>query len=94
MTPSGIEPATFRFVAQHLNHCATAVRRFQLLTEGFQSKMQKHREVLQRPDIPIVKRNSLVTNSPLPPYPLNQCFSTFVRPRPGKFFFHKTRARS
>jgi len=22
---SGIEPATFRFVAQHLNHCATAV---------------------------------------------------------------------
>jgi len=21
------------------------------------------------------------------------CFSTFVRPRPGKFFFHKTRAR-
>ena len=25
MTPSGIEPATSRFVAQHLNHCATAV---------------------------------------------------------------------
>ena len=24
LTPSGIEPATFRFVAQHLNHCATA----------------------------------------------------------------------
>jgi len=24
MAPSGIEPATFRFVAQHLNHCATA----------------------------------------------------------------------
>jgi len=22
---NGIEPATFRFVAQHLNHCATAV---------------------------------------------------------------------
>jgi len=25
MTPSGIEPANFQFVAQHLNHCATAV---------------------------------------------------------------------
>ena len=24
MTPAGFEPATFRFVAQHLNHCATA----------------------------------------------------------------------
>jgi len=24
MTPAGIEPATFRFVVQHLNHCATA----------------------------------------------------------------------
>jgi len=27
MTPAGIEPATFRFVAQLLNHCATAVPR-------------------------------------------------------------------
>jgi len=27
MTPAGIEPATFRFVPQHLNHCATAVPR-------------------------------------------------------------------
>ena len=26
MTPSGIQPTNFRFVAQHLNHCATAVR--------------------------------------------------------------------
>ena len=25
VTPAGIEPATVRFVAQHLNHCATAV---------------------------------------------------------------------
>jgi hypothetical protein len=25
MTPSGIEPATFLFVAQYLNHCASAV---------------------------------------------------------------------
>jgi len=26
--------------------------------------------------------------------PVEQCFSTSVRPRPGKFFFYKTRARS
>jgi len=25
LIPSGIEPVNFRFVAQHLNHCATAV---------------------------------------------------------------------
>ena len=25
LTPAGIEPATFRFIAQHLYHCATAV---------------------------------------------------------------------
>ena len=25
MTPAGIEPATFQFVAQYLNHCATAI---------------------------------------------------------------------
>ena len=25
LTPARIEPATFRFVAQYLNHCATAV---------------------------------------------------------------------
>ena len=26
MTLAGIEPATFRFVAQHLNHCAESTR--------------------------------------------------------------------
>jgi len=26
MTAAGIEPATFRFVAQRLNHCGTAVQ--------------------------------------------------------------------
>ena len=30
MTPAGIAPATFQFVAQNLNHCATAVRCLQL----------------------------------------------------------------
>jgi len=31
MTPSGIEPATFRFVAQHLNHSATAAPYLQII---------------------------------------------------------------
>jgi len=30
LTPAGIEPATFRIVAQHFNHCATAVPQIQL----------------------------------------------------------------
>jgi len=33
MTPVGIEPATFWFVAQRLNHCATAVPVYSVLTE-------------------------------------------------------------
>jgi len=31
LTPAGIEPATFRFVAQHINHCATAQSRVLVL---------------------------------------------------------------
>jgi len=31
MTPSRIEPATFRFVAQHLNHCTTVVPKISCL---------------------------------------------------------------
>jgi hypothetical protein len=34
MTPSGIEPLTFRFVAQHLKHCATAVPTLQKDQDG------------------------------------------------------------
>jgi hypothetical protein len=33
-TPSGIEPATFGFVAQHLNHCATVVPTLIYVGEG------------------------------------------------------------
>jgi len=41
MTPAGIEPPTFRFVAQHLNHCATAVpiRNYRLLLNKNSYKM-------------------------------------------------------
>jgi len=35
MTPAGIKPATFRFVAQHLNHCATAVPNLEYTTKKF-----------------------------------------------------------
>ena len=34
LTPAGIEPATFRFVAQHLNHCATAVEYQEYFLDG------------------------------------------------------------
>jgi len=37
MTPSGIESATFRFVAQHLNHCATAGREGKLQVRWLES---------------------------------------------------------
>ena len=36
MTPSGIEPATFRFVAQYLNHCANAVPHIMYLIHLYQ----------------------------------------------------------
>ena len=35
-----------------------------------------------------------VNYQPHPSFRLSQCFSTFVRPRSGKFFFHKRRAWS
>ena len=35
LTPAGIKPATFRFVAQHLTHCATAVSGFKKVTVNF-----------------------------------------------------------
>ena len=34
LTQAGIEPATFRFVAQHLSHCATAVPRLTGVKNG------------------------------------------------------------
>jgi len=38
LTPAGVEPATFRIVAQHLNHCATAVPRTTIDLDQFKSK--------------------------------------------------------
>jgi len=42
MTPSGIEPATFRFVAQNLNHCATAVPKRTVLVGIFDYYSSAH----------------------------------------------------
>jgi len=36
LTPAGIEPATFRFGAQHLNPCNTAFLRYQGLMKNLQ----------------------------------------------------------
>ena len=40
LTPARIEPAIFRFVAQHVNHCATAVRKEKLyyVANSFKNK--------------------------------------------------------
>jgi len=38
MTKSGNEPATFRFVVQHLNHCATVAPDTNLYTGGDSAK--------------------------------------------------------
>jgi len=43
MTPSGIEPAIFRFVAQHLNHCATAVPNSSVHSINTRNKHHLHR---------------------------------------------------
>jgi len=42
VTPSGIEPVTFRFVAQHLNHCATVVSLCPHDSDFFSDTFQLH----------------------------------------------------
>ena len=44
LIPAGIEPATFQFVAQHLNHCATAD--FRLSGNILNTKLKSNTEIL------------------------------------------------
>ena len=54
MKPSGIEPATFRFVAQHLNHCATAAK-------GLNQKGCRSDAYFRYVDLHILTQNILLT---------------------------------
>ena len=47
---------------------------------------------LPRNDGNFINRDCVMEGFIIPEGLFDQCFSTFVRPRPGKFFFHKTRA--
>ena len=59
LTPAGIEPATFRLVARHLNHCATAVPQIVLVALDYCVWSNKGWSLLQL----LVFRNSLEPNS-------------------------------
>ena len=52
LTLAGIEPATFRFVAQHLNHCATA----RLLSKHVNNQNSQEFTLINRPILMIVGR--------------------------------------
>jgi len=54
MTLSGIEPATFRFVAQHLNHCAISVPTINVYLMNINSILVK----LFHTDAPFICANS------------------------------------
>ena len=61
LTPAGIEPATLRFVAQHLNHCATAVQEYVILLAFPQQKLIRERaSVLCLCKFPVLLSTSLV----------------------------------
>ena len=63
LTPAGIEPATFRFVAQHLNHCATAVPNAavisRILREHTESSRSQHHGEQWLPFVPTTRPMNL-----------------------------------
>jgi len=57
LTPSGNETDTFRFVAQHVNHCATAVP---ILAEYLSKLLHKSRYAYtnSRNDVPYISKHA------------------------------------
>jgi len=47
LTPAGIEISTFRFLAQHLNHCATAVPQKHLYKQKKREKQDSEKHTIQ-----------------------------------------------
>jgi len=55
LTPGGIEPATFRFVTQHLNHCARTKEGIKIRFPDFVTTAQDGGKVVSlthRPTLP------------------------------------------
>ena len=64
----------------------------------FEGMCRLHLQVFFMDLDPRTRRQCFLSKRRLPEdgnsFAIDQCFSAFVRPRPGKFLFHKTRARS
>ena len=61
LTPAGIEPATFRFVAQHLNHCATAVPQVSCIFIKMKGQMSfQEREVGESHEVDPEREDSVI----------------------------------
>ena len=99
MTPAGIEPATLRFVAQHLNHCATAVRHRSIKTEESFLVMPKLLDAfskLRKATIGVVMSVCLSAwNNSAPTGRIFMKFDTWVffESRSRKFKFHENQTR-
>ena len=97
MTPAGIESATFRFVAQHLNSCATAVpqptsrSRVLLLEERIVSRLVQNAPSFdgiwlhsQQPTICVSRESGQF--SPHPPYGFLKTYVNIILPSVSAYF--------
>ena len=67
LTPAGIKPATFRFVAQRLKHCATGVRNITVVQErkSYVGRIQRQASTVC-PSLAKVGHSSLRKRQPTP----------------------------